>query len=360
MFRHGRGSIRRASAPAPRFSIGRRPGSTMLPGMALLTALSLDSARALMADYDLAAATLEPLHQGSVNSNFRFSTEDGRIFFARIYEEQDLNGALAELRLVNELARVGVPVAQALPRANGALVHSIGGKPFAVYPWVQGDILCQRRVTPAATDRVGRALASLHLATPRLTRLGAGRFGPEQLYDRLSQVEARGDETLKQAATAIRAKYAFYLPKRDPNVPHGVIHGDLFRDNVLWQNDEIAALIDFESASEGPYVYDLAVTLLAWCYSDHLEPELCRAMLAAYHELRPLTDPELTELPIEAALACLRFATTRMTDYSLRTPPGGTPGRDFRRFLSRLSDVEAGVLARVVETLRKGNVGAIT
>lgn len=332
----------------------------MLPYMALLTALSPDAARALLADYGLCLAELEPLQQGSVNSNFRFSTEDGRTFFARIYEEQDPRGALAELRLVSELARVGVPVAPALARLSGELVHSVDGKPFAVYPWVPGEILCQRRITPTVAARVGHALAQLHLATPKVTRLGAGRFGPEQLYDRLDLVQTRGDVALRQAAEAVRAKYAHYLPLRDAGVPVGVIHGDLFRDNVLWQDGRIAALIDFESASEGPYVYDLAVTLLAWCYSDRLELELCDAMLSAYHGQRALTHLELSQLPVEGALACLRFATTRMTDYSLRAPPGAAPGRDFRRFLSRLSELEAGALADLLETLRQGGVGAIT
>ena len=161
-------------------------------------------------------------------------------------------------------------------------------------------------------------------------------------------------------AQFVRDKYAHYVHLRRSDLPHGVIHSDLFKDNVLWQNGSIVALIDFESASEGPYLYDLMVTLLAWCYSDHLEPALVTALLNGYADVRPLTEAEHRESAVEAALACLRFATTRMTDYSLRTAPGATPVRDFRRFLSRLAEVEAGALAEPLNTLRRRGVGAIT
>lgn len=332
----------------------------MLGGMALLTPLSLESARELLTDYGLRLSEIEPLQAGSVNSNFRLLTREGERYFARIYEEQDRQGAQRELEMVLELARAGVPVAKAVPKLDGSLVHEIHGKPFALYAWLEGEILCQGRVDRAAARAVGSALAEVHLAGERLPPLGAGRFGPSELGQRLDLVDARGDAELRRAARFVRDKYAEYLPQRRGDLPQGLIHSDLFRDNVLWHGPRILALIDFESASRGPYLYDLMVTLLAWCYSDHLDTGLATAMLNGYASVRPLGEAELESAGVEAAFACLRFATTRMTDFSLRAAPGTAPLRDFRRFLSRLSEVEAGALAEPLKTLHLHGVGAIT
>jgi homoserine kinase type II len=119
-----------------------------------------------------------------------------------------------------------------------------------------------------------------------------------------------------------------------------VIHGDLFRDNVLWRDERIVALLDWESASDGLLIYDLAVTLLAWCCGDSFDFALARAMVDGYRELRALSDLEWTALWWTMRLGCLRFATTRITDVYLKGsyPPGY---KDFRRFLLRLDIVES-------------------
>jgi len=324
----------------------------MLRAMALLTPVPQETAQRLMLDYGLLLAGIEPMLEGSVNSNFRLIMEDGRHYFGRVYEEQERSGALKELRLLRELHELGLPVAPALPTTKGELVVELSGKPFALYPWVDGDILCQARVTPAVTRAVGEQLARLHLASSRLTPLDDGRFGPDQLLERLSLVEAQGGQVLQQAAATVREALALYRPRRQSGLPSGVFHGDLFRDNVLWQGARIAAFLDFESASQGSFVYDLMVTLLAWCYTDEFEVDLVSELLSAYDEVRPLNASELAALEVEGALACLRFATTRLTDYSLRALPGQPPLRDYRRFLARLEALKAGVLLQPLKRLR--------
>jgi homoserine kinase type II len=86
------------------------------------------------------------------------------------------------------------------------------------------------------------------------------------------------------------------------------------------------------------------VTIHAWCYGDSFRPDLVGSLLGAYHAVRPLESVELAALPIEGAIAALRFATTRITDFSMRTPPGQRPLRDYRRFLARLEALEQGML----------------
>lgn len=312
--------------------------------MALLTALPLAVARELGRSYGVDLVALEPLVAGSVNSNFRVRTSDGQLLFARLYEEQGIDGAHTELSLLADLAAAGVPVGKPLSPAGELPV--LAGKPFVLFPWVTGDILCFERTKAEACRQVGRALASVHLAGGRRTPLGPGRFGPAQMRARLDGVErATSRAELLADVARVRGLYDRFLPLRDPALPAGIVHGDLFRDNVLWQGEEIAALLDFESAFHGPLVYDLLVTLSAWCYGDAFELARVRAMVEGYASVRPLSAAEVLAVPTEGALACLRFATSRITDFELRTPPGARPARDFRRFLARLDAIAGGALA---------------
>lgn len=313
--------------------------------MGLFTELDASEARRLGAEFGLDVARLEPLSAGSVNSNFRFWDASGRPYFARVYEEQGARGAEVEVRLLTELARAGLPVAEPLPLRAGGLVATTAGKPFALYHWVDGEALCQGRVTPLHCAAVGRALAQLHRTTPSLTKLTGGRFRIEDLISRLDRID-KESPAHRDAVLHIRRRLEHYAERRPADLPSGVIHGDLFRDNVLWHGTEIVALLDFESASSGPFAFDVMVTLEAWCYRDSFDHALIAALLSGYEEIRSLETSERDALLIEGAIAALRFATTRITDFSMRAAPGEPPARDYRRFLARLEELEGGALDR--------------
>src|SRR5688572_12044050 len=253
--------------------------------MALLTSLSLEEARELGRAYGVELLTLEPLELGSVNSNFRARTRDGRIVFARLYEEQGAAGAAAEVALLAGLARAGVPLPEALPLEGPLPSHR--GKPFVVFPWIDGKIRCVRGVRAADARAVGRALADVHRASDSVGRLGPGRFRPEDMLSRLQRAERAGARpSLASDFGRIRSLDARPVPARDATLPSGVVHGDLFRDNVLFGEGHIAALLDFESAFHGPFVYDLVVTIAAWCFRDSFELALARAMVQGYESSR--------------------------------------------------------------------------
>jgi homoserine kinase type II len=206
----------------------------------------------------------------------------------------------------------------------------------------------------------------VHLCTPMLGRIEAGRFGLDGLRERLERVD-RADARFAADTRRIRERIAFHTAKSPSSLPSGLIHGDLFRDNVLWRpesgpsgverpralengsSSELLALLDFESASAGAFIYDLMVCVHAWCYGQSFELGLARAMFEGYRLERPLEPAELAAVVPQGALAALRFATTRLTDFSLRAPPGAQPKRDYRRFLARLDALESGALAPIIE-----------
>ena len=122
-----------------------------------------------------------------------------------------------------------------------------------------------------------------------------------------------------------------------------------FATIVSGAGSDIAALIDFESASEGRFAYDLAVTLCAWCYSDRFEAALLKAMIAGYCSRRPLHAEERAALAVEGQIAGIRFAITRITDFEMRLKAGQVAPRDFRRFLNRAEAFSAGCLKGLVD-----------
>ena len=181
-----------------------------------------------------------------------------------------------------------------------------------------------------------------------------GRFRVQDLFVRLDHADASTDRYATDSAL-IRQRLEHYTRQLDAHgaLPRGLIHGDLFRDNVLWQQGELRALLDFESASLGLFAYDLMVCVHAWCYGDAYDLRLVAALFDGYARERPPEAAEWSALPALGALAALRFATTRITDFAMRAAPGEAPARDYRRFLARLAALEAGVLAPLIKERSK-------
>jgi homoserine kinase type II len=170
-----------------------------------------------------------------------------------------------------------------------------------------------------------------------------GRFRLADLVVRLDRIEGSGDAVFAPLVPGLRAALEKAQAARDPSLPRGLTHGDLFRDNVLWdETGELAALLDFESACLGTYAFDLMVTVLSWCFGDDLDPRLAGALRAGYEDVRPLTEAEKRGLHAEGCLVALRFTVTRITDYAMRTGAvGPRVVKDWARFRKRFEKLEA-------------------
>jgi homoserine kinase type II len=260
--------------------------------------------------------------------------------FLRVYEEQTTATATREASLLSHLSSLEVPTPRPIPRTDVAsFITEHAGKPVALFPWRDGEILCQARVTEDAAYRVGSALARIHAAGASFDGAGTSRFDASHLAVRLADLQARD---LVPELAAVVERLTREVAERRASVAATceipVIHGDLFRDNVLWAGGEIAALLDFESASRGLASFDLMVTALAWCFGDRLDPALLRAMGRGYASVRNLTPAERGTLYDEARFAAIRFSVTRITDFELR-PRGSGVYKDYRRFLARLDAI---------------------
>jgi homoserine kinase type II len=327
--------------------------------MAILTIPTDHELASFVAGYDLGSLeNARGIEAGTVNTSYVLELHGGRRYFLRIYEEQDAAGAAREAIVLAHLAARGVPTPAPIVARDGASMRTLAGKPAAVFPWVEGDMLCQRAVTAEAAEAVGAALARIHVAghAPNAP-LDAGRFDPVHLVARCDRVAASSDPDARALADSLREAMKAIVGRRRHDVPRGLVHGDLFRDNVLWAPpstltttvpqgcSSIAALLDFESAHDGPFAYDLAVTILSWSYRSTFDFDVARALVRGYRTVRELEPADRDVLFDETLLAALRFTITRITDDAIRV------GKRWQRFVERREAVEALGKAGFLEAL---------
>lgn len=335
--------------------------------MAILTHLDLADAQRIGSEYGLSITGVTGILAGSVNTNYQCALEGGGRAFLRVYEEQDARGAEREIRLLRHLSSRGVPTVCPMLRTQAGdrdapTLSSFGGKAAAIFPWVDGEVLCQQRVTEDLMTQVGSALAKVHVAGADFPGAEKSRFDVKHLSSRIEKVRAMGYGRLsdwqpvlggdlgadvEMLATKLSA-YAEREALREARefrsgvatTTGALVHGDVFRDNVLWKGGEMAAVLDFESASLGAITFDLCVTMLAWCMGDELSRPLAQAFVKGYTQERTLTPEELDRLHDDAIFAALRFSITRITDYELR-PKGTGQYKSYKRFLKRLATIES-------------------
>jgi homoserine kinase type II len=275
-----------------------------------------------------------PLWAGTINSNFRLDTEGGA-YFLRVNEGKGEDEVAYEAALVAHLAAAGVPTPRPVACGDRPFAH-IGERLLTLFPWIDGEHRQGMAVLPGDAAAVGAALARIHVAPPFPERRES-RYTFASIIERFQSVKQYlPDHERAELAGALTA-----LADR-PALPTGIIHGDLFPDNVLFAGDRLAALLDFEQASDGAFAYDLAVTLLAYCFDDDFVADRARALVSGYVAERPLRPEEKAGLWDEARFAAVRFTVTRLTD--VEHNPAASPElrrvKDYRRFLARLRRLE--------------------
>jgi homoserine kinase type II len=208
-----------------------------------------------------------------------------------------------------------------------------------VFETMGGEEVCQAMVDPPRARAVGALVARAHAAAQGFPRRRGGRFQRQDVRQRLEEVAALDRPELRDAVGVLRDELDGLDARRD-SLPLGVIHGDLFRDNVRWEGDRVVGILDWESASDGELVFDLAVAILAWCYGEDLDRRLVDQIREGYEALRPLEPREAAAFGAALREAAVRFTVTRITDYHLRDAEQ-VKQKDWRRFYDRLRAVAA-------------------
>ncbi|MEI5677692.1 homoserine kinase [Mesorhizobium sp. CGMCC 1.15528] len=305
--------------------------------MAVYTDVSENELGAFLKEYSIGdLLSYKGIAEGSENSNFLLHTSSGS-YILTLYEKRVDKGDLPFfLGLMEHLAGKGISCPLPVHRRDGSVTGALAGRTAAVITFLEG--MWMRRPTAAHCREVGTALASLHVAgvdfplkRPNALDIAGWRKLWEGSHDRADEVE-------KGLAAEVDADFAAFERNWPKDLPAGVIHADLFPDNVFFLGEKLSGLIDFYFACNDLYAYDVAICLNAWCFEKDGSFNLTKgtALLAAYQAVRPLSDAEKQALPILARGAALRFMLTRLYDW-LTIPDGAlVQKRDPMEFIRKV------------------------
>lgn len=289
--------------------------------MAVYTHISAEDMAGLIDRYDVGKLiSAKGIAEGVQNSNYLIDTTTGR-FVLTVYEQMvDIEDLPFFLALLNHLAEKKCPVPGSMRDREGETLTRWKGKHLALIEFLPG--LSVSTPTVAQARAVGIALGQMHVA---LADFPMNRPNVLGLAGWLELAERCGDSFEKIApGLNIRVKNEcdFMRAHWPANLPHSVIHADLFPDNVLMLGDKVGGMIDFYFACTDVRAWDVAVTHMAWSFSPDgkiYHPNVGDALIAGYESRQPLSDDERTAFPILARAACLRFLLTRAWDW-LNTP----------------------------------------
>ncbi len=284
--------------------------------MAVYTEVPDDLLIDFVAGYDLGEVTaFKGIAEGVENSNFFLATEKGQ-FILTLYEKRvDRDDLPFFVGLVEHLAEKGMRCPMPVHDRKGDAIRELCGRPAAIFTFLDG--MAVRRPKTQHCELVGQTLGALHLAgqgfgLKRANALGLAGWRP------LYQSFARDAGKISADLGDLIADELDHLEANWPDdLPQGVIHADLFPDNIFFHQGDVSGVIDFYFACNDAFGYDLAICLNAWCFEgDHsFNITKGRALFRGYQTVRMLTERERRQMPLLARGAALRFLLTRAYDW---------------------------------------------
>lgn len=287
--------------------------------MAVFTEVSNPEARELLRRLQLGELVeLRGIEGGIENTNY-FLTSDQGEFVLTLFERLTADQLPFYLYLMKHLAHGGVPVPDPRADKNGDILHTVCGKPAAVVNKLRGKSqLAPQGVHCAA---VGTMLARMHLAGRDFDRHQPNLRGLPWWNETVPVVLPHIDAA---QAALLRSELAYQnhvaACSAYAALPRGPVHADLFRDNVMFEGEELTGFFDFYFAGVDTWLFDLAVCLNDWCIdlpTGTHDAERATRMLDAYQAVRPLTAAERELLPAMLRAGALRFWISRLWDFYL-------------------------------------------
>src|SRR5947199_9044998 len=352
-------SIRRNPAPVKAFSAAKRifsltnaaPNDTLrrLFGwnsgglgrraeMAVYTELGTRELAEIIEDYGLAKLNAASgIAAGSVNTSYLLDTVRGK-HLLRIDEVKSELEVKRELDLLLFLRKHGFPCPQPLADRKGRHYREAGGKCLSVYRWYDGHVLRPERLTAGQLENVGRALADLHTIGKSYKKGIENRFSFERVASLYGEVRGRLPSYFKRIVRTLDDEVDYLQNYLETKLPKGIIHGDLFHDNLIVKGDKVVAVLDFEAASRGKFIFDLATAVNALCFDgEGYSLKRFEPLIAGYESLRALSLAEWDAFPNELRFSALRFTVTRLRDFFLNPVDEQVRvHKDFREFYERL------------------------
>ncbi len=282
--------------------------------MSVYTTVTEDELSKWLADYSLGQLQeLQGIASGIENTNYFVTTGNGR-FVLTLFEKLTADELPFYLNLMAHLARHGIPCPAPVANRHNQFLGMLKNKPACIVSRLAGKSITQP--TTAHCEAVGEMLGQMHIAGMSFTQMMPNPRGASWRSNAAPMVLPFLSASQVEL---LQSEVALHADQNLPNLPQGLIHADLFRDNVLMQADRIGGLIDFYFACTDALLYDVAITVNDWCMKadSNLDAERAQIFLRAYHRVRPFEQTEAAAWPLMLRLAALRFWLSRLFDFHL-------------------------------------------
>lgn len=311
--------------------------------MAVYTDVSDDDLHAFIAQYDIGEViSYKGIAEGVENTNYLLQTQRAPDappdnYILTLYEKRvHLDDLPYFLGLMEHLAGHGFTCPLPIAATDGQALRELSGRPAAIISFLPG--MWPRRILPFHCAGVGEALAHMHLAGSDFSLQRPNALSIDGWGRLVEATHERAHEVHPRLATEIEAEYTYLAANWPAGLPSGIIHADLFPDNVFFLGKAFSGFIDFYFACNDLLAYDLAICLNAWCFESDGSFNItkARALLRHYTAVRPCSAAELTALPLLARGSALRFLLTRLYDWLNHDEAAMVRPKDPLQFLSHL------------------------
>ncbi|GKS69217.1 homoserine kinase [Nitrosomonas sp. PY1] len=277
---------------------------------------------------------LHGIASGIENTNYFVITTQGK-FVLTLFEKLNRNELPYYLNLMLHLSNHDIPCPTPIQNIDGQILGELNNKPAAIVSFLSGESLSHP--TPEHCQAIGAVLAKMHLAGKSYLQYMPNPRGLQWWQAKACEIDPflSNDEKI-----LLKSELAFQADQRHENLPKGVIHADMFRDNVLFFNNKLGGIIDFYFACNDSLLYDLAIVANDWCMNEEKTLDTTRvySLLKEYQQTRPLSTIERAAWSSMLRAAALRFWVSRMVDLYLPRSGELTHAKDPNHFKAILEN----------------------
>tara|TARA_B100000674_G_C37935736_1_gene960183 strand:- start:575 stop:1546 length:972 start_codon:yes stop_codon:yes gene_type:complete len=288
--------------------------------MAVYTKVNFNEASEFLEKYYSIRDLIEIIEipQGVENTNYILVTKNEK-FILTLYENRVSCADLPFfINLLVALNNKNIECPNPIKMNNGSYTELLNNKHAAIFSFLPGKSTIT--IKNEHCFLVGQTLANIHLKTTDLSLYRENALSLKHWSELLNLINKTSSEPDGKLYKNISNEYDFLMNNWPNDLPNGIIHGDLFPDNIFFQNYKLTGVIDFYFACNEFYVFDIAICINAWCFESDYSFNITKAshLLEGYRSLRNLTDDEIRYLPIMCRGSALRFLLTRLVDWTKR------------------------------------------